>query len=230
MKRLTAATGAGVTVLALSLALVGCGSDDKASSSSSSDSASSTASSSAAAPTTSAPAAGAQKTISDYIAENKITEISMKRGDPGPNINVPLPDGWGAKQGALPAGTYGAIVDTRSAVPNNPPRILAVLSQLTGNVDPAEVLKYAPGELNNLPGFTGNPKGDPVKVSGYDAVQLGGNFADGDKKGTVSQKTVVIPVGDAVYVLQLNGFADESEAPALNDAMNIIGAQTVITP
>jgi hypothetical protein len=220
VKRLTAAIGAGVTVLALSLALVGCGSDDKTGS----------ASSSASSGSESTQAAGPQKTIADYIAEHKITQISVKRGDPGPNINVPLPADWQPKQGALPKGTYGAIIFTRSAVPANPPRILALLSKLTGDVDPAEILKYAPGELNNLPGYDGDKEGVPSKVSGYDAVQLGGTYLNKDKKGTIAQRTVVIPLADAVYVLQLNAISDESEAPVLNDAMTFIGDKTTITP
>ncbi|MET0703971.1 MAG: LpqN/LpqT family lipoprotein [Mycobacterium sp.] len=220
MKRLTAAIGTGVTVLALSFGLVGCGSDDKSSSSGS-------ASSSA---TESTEAAGPQKTIADYIAEKKITQIAVKRGDPGPNINVPLPADWQPKQGALPKGTYGAIVFTRSGAPNNPPRVLALLSKLTGDVDPAEILKYAPGELNNLPGYAGQKEGVPSKVSGYDAVQLTGSYLNKDKKGTISQRTVVIPLADAVYVLQLNGISDELETPVLNDAMTFIGDKTTITP
>jgi hypothetical protein len=220
VKRLTAAIGAGVTILALSFGLVGCGSDDKTTSSSSAPSSG----------TDSTEAAGPQKTIADYIAENKITQTNVKRGDPGPNINVPLPADWQPKQGALPKGTYGAIAFTKSATPNNPPRILALLSKLTGDVDPAEILKNAPGELNNLPGYDGDKEGVPSKVSGYDAVQLGGTYLDKDKKGTIAQRTVVIPLADAVYVLQLNAISDELEAPILNDAMKFIGEQTTITP
>ena len=233
MKRMKAATGAGIAVLTLSLALSGCSSDSKTASSSSESatSPSTEATTSAeASPTTSAPAKGTNKTIVDYIKENNITELGIKRGDPGPNINVPSPPGWAPKQGQLPPGTYGAIVYTKSAVPNNPPRILALLSKLTGDVDPAEILKYAPGELNNLPGFVGNSAGDAVQLSGYDAVQLSGTFDNAGKKGMVAQKTVVIPEGDALYVLQLNAFADESEAAILGDAMNVIDHQTTITP
>lgn len=223
-KRHRAAIGAGVTVLALSFGLVGCGSDDKSTSSSSA------ASSGTESPTTTAEAAVPHKTIADYIAENKISQTSINRGDPGPNINVPTPDGWQPMQGALPTGTYGAIVYTKSAVPNNPPRILALLSRLTGDVDPAEILKYAPGELNNLPGYAGNTEGDPSKVSGYDAVQVGGTYLDKTKRGMIVQKTVVMPVNGTVYVLQLNAISDASEAPILNAATDIIGKQTTITP
>jgi hypothetical protein len=229
MKKLTAATGAGITVVALSLALAGCGSDSKTETSTSSAASSSGASSSESSAAPSTAPAGPQKTISDYITENKIVEQTVKRGEAGPNINVPQPPDWQAKAGDLPKGTYAMIVDTKTAVPNNPPRILALLSRLSANADPAELLKYAPGELQNLPGFVETGQPQTTKLSGFDAVQLMGDYADGDKKGVVAQKTVVIPMNQNVYVLQFNGFADQSEVGALTDAMNIIDQQTKIT-
>ena len=231
MKRLTAATGGGIAVLALTFVLAGCGSDsDTDSSSSSASGQASSESSSEESPANAAPGSGKNKTIVDYIKENNIIEAPVKRGDPGPNINVPSPPGWAPKQGELPPGTYGAIVYTQSAVPTNPPRILALLSRLTGDVDPAEILKYAPGELQNLSGFVANSAGDTSKLSGFDAVQISGTYTDGDKKGMIAQKTVVIPQGGAVYVLQLNALSDESEAGILGDTMKVIDQQTTITP
>jgi hypothetical protein len=219
VKRLTAAIGAGTAILALSFGLVGCGSDDKTS----------TSSSAAPSGTESPTGSAAQKTIADYITENKITQTSVKRGDPGPNIIVPMPADWQPMQGDLPEGTYGAIVYTKSAVPANPPRVLALLSKLTGDVDPAEILKYAPGELNNLPGYAGSKEGQSSKLSGFDAVELGGSYMNKDKKGMIAQKTVVIPIANGVYVLQLNAISDEAEATVLNDAMKVISEQTTIT-
>jgi Probable lipoprotein LpqN len=234
MKRMTAATGAGITAIALSLALVGCGSDSKTASTTSSTASTSTSTttstttSTSAAPSTPA-AAGPNKTIQDYITQNKIVETEIKHGDPGPTINLPVPDGWETKDG-LPEAPYGAIVYKATAVPDNPPRILALLSKLTGNVDPEQILALAPGELKNLPGYDGATEGQRDKLGGYDAVQLGGTYTDGAKKGMVAQKTVVIPAADGIYVLQLNAFSDESEAGILGDATNVIDEQTTITP
>jgi hypothetical protein len=233
MRRLTAATGAGITAIALSLALVGCGSDSKTESTTSSKTSTSTSaaaptSTSAAASTTPA-AAGANKTIQDYITENKIVETQIKRGDPGPTINLPVPDGWESKDG-LQDAPYGAIVYKDSTVPDNPPRILALLSKLTGNVDPEQILALAPGELKNLPGYDGATEGQRDQLGGYNAVQIGGTYTDGSKKGMVAQKTVVIPAAGGIYVLQLNAFSDESEAGVLGDATNVIDEQTTITP
>jgi hypothetical protein len=234
MKRLTAAAGAGIAAFALSLALVGCGSDTKtesatSASSETSEASTSAATTSAAAPTTSAEAKGTNKTISDYIAENKIKETTINRGDPGPTVNLAVPPGWEKKDG-LPDAPYGAVIYPKSAVPSNPPRILALLSKLTGNVDPEQILTLAPGELKNLPGYDGATEGQRDKLAGFDAVQLGGTYTDGAKKGMVAQKTVVIPAKDGVYVLQLNAFGDESEAAILGDATNVIDQQTTITP
>jgi hypothetical protein len=234
MRRLNAAKSVGIATIALSLGLVGCGSDTKTESSTSASASTSTETStktttSKASPTTSAEAAAPNKTISDYVTENKIQETSIKRGDPGPTIELPLPPGWETKEG-LPEAPYGAIIFPQSTVPSNPPRILALLSKLTGDVDPEEILTLAPGELRNLPGFDGPPEGQRDQLGGFDAVQLGGTYTDGAKKGMVAQKTVVIPAEDGVYVLQLNAFADESEANILMDATSVIDEQTTITP
>ena len=35
----------------------------------------------------------------------------------------------------------------------DPPSIVAIMSKLTGNVDPAKIFEFAPGELKNLPGY-----------------------------------------------------------------------------
>lgn len=242
MNKLTAASGAGIAAVALSLALVGCGSDAKtqASPASSTTESSETSSgtstttpskalTSRTASTTPAEAAGPNETISDYITKNNIEETAISRGDPGPTIDLPVPTGWETKEG-LPEAPYGAIVYSDSTVPDNPPRILALLSKLTGDVDPEQILALAPGELKNLPGFDGAAEGQRDKLGGFDAVQLGGTYTDGPKTGMVAQKTVVIPAEDGLYVLQLNAFGDESEANVLMEATSVIDDKTTITP
>jgi hypothetical protein len=233
MRRLTAVTGVGIAVVALSL-LVGCGSDTKTetapSTSTSTTTSTETTKSSTAKAGPSAPAqTGTNKTIQDYIKENGIEETVIKRGDPGPQINLPVPEGWQATQ-ELPEAPYGAIVYQGSAVPDNPPRILAVVSKLTGNVDPEQILTLAPGELMNIPGYDGPTEGQRDTLGGFDAVQLGGNYDVNGKKGMIAQKTVVIPAQDGAYVLQLNAYSDESEAIILGDATNVVDEQATITP
>lgn len=233
--RLAAIAGAGLATIALTFALVGCGSNTK-------EGVPTTAEASAEVETTTAEESptektdlsgpeqtGTHRTIQDYVQENNIQETTIKRGDPGPTINLPVPDGWQRTE-EMPNAPYGAIVYQDTAVPDNPPRILALLSKLTGNVDPAEILALASGELNNIPGFDGSRDGERDSLGGFDAVQLGGSYEVDGTKGMIAQKTVVIPGQDGLYVLQLNAYSDESEAGILGDATSVVDDQTTITP
>jgi hypothetical protein len=234
---MTSAMKAGATaiaVVALGLALAGCGSDTKAAPSSSSASSSSessttkASSSSSAAPAT--PAAGKNETIADYIKENGITETPVKRGDPGtPAIDLPVPAGWQDAGAKTPAYAWGAIVFTDPAMAADPPSIVALMSKLTGNVDPAKVMEYAPGELKNLPGFDGGD-GNTSTLGGFDAYQIGGSYVKAGTKRMIAQKTVVIPGQDGVFVLQLNADGLEDQMGPLMDATAEIDEKTTITP
>lgn len=238
MRKLTTAAGAGIATVALSVALVGCGSATKTEEKKAETTSSSAQTTSSSATTTSKEAksgltgpeeTGTNRTIQDYLRENNIQSTPINRGDPGPAIDLPVPDGWEVKSG-LPEAPYGAIVYTASKVPDNPPRILAIFEKLTGNVDPQEILALAPGELNNIPGFDGPKEGQPSTLGGFEAVQLGGSYKVDGKTGRIAQKTVVIPGSDGLYVLQLNAYSSESEASILSDATDIVDEQTTITP
>jgi len=229
MKKTTAAATAGLAAIAMSISLVGCGSktETKTSSSSSSSSSSSTS----ASPTKSTEAEGAHKTIQDYIKTNNIVESQVNRGDPSaPTINLPFPAGWSDAGPQTPAWAYGAILLNKPEDPSDPPSIIAIVSKLTGNVDPAKILEYAPGEVQNLPGF--EPMGEPHKaqLSGFDAVEIGGTYMKDGKKRLIAQKTVVIPGQDGLYVLQMNADGLEGQEAALMDATSAIDEQTTITP
>lgn len=220
--------------VSLGIALTGCSSADKAatteSKTSSTTSTTSSASSTTSTTKSQAPKSnGERPTIQGYIAQNGITETPVRRGDPGPVIDLPVPDGWETTDKFADAAPYGAIVYTETAVPANPPRILAVLSKLTGNVDPQKVLDVASGELNNIPGFDGPSEGDRATLSGFEAVQLGGRYDTEGKQGMIAQKTVVIPGQDGLYVLQLNAYSDESEADILTAATDLVDEKTTIT-
>lgn len=222
-----------IAVAALGLALVGCGSDTKAgpsssSASSSSESSSTEPSSSSAAPAT--PAVGKNETIADYIKENGITETRVKKGDPGtPTLDLPVPAGWQDAGAKTPAYAWGAIVFTDPAMAADPPSIVALMSKLTGNVDPAKIMEYAPGELKNLPGFEGG-NGNSSTLGGFDAYQIGGSYVKGGVKRMIAQKTVVIPGQDGVFVLQLNADGLEDQMGPLMDATAEIDEKTTITP
>ena len=223
MRKLRAG-GIAILAVVLGLGLASCGSDEKK------DGASTSAQASSSAPsTTKAPYS---PTIPEYIKQNGITEAPVKRGDPGsPDIILPFPPGWEDIGPGTPAWAWGGIKFTGDpAVAQNPPTIIALLSKLTGNVDPAKILEFAPGEMKNLPGYEGDGVGSATKLSGFDAWQIGGTYIKNGVKHAVAQKTVIIPARDGVFVLQLNADGTEDQMGVLADATNIIDEQTKITP
>jgi hypothetical protein len=221
-----------VAAIAIGIGLSGCGSDTKSEPSTSTQtSTASPTTTSKAAPTSSAQASGPNKTIADYIKENGITETPVHRGDPGsPTINLPFPPGWEDAGSRTPEWAYTAMVSNDPAMAQDPPTIIALVSKLTGNVDPAKILEYAQGEIKNLPGYDGAQDGQPSTLAGFDATQIGGTYTRDGVKRAIAQKTVVIPGQDALFVLQLNADGTEDQMGALMDATGVIDAQTTITP
>ena len=65
-------------------------------------------------------------------------------------------------------------------------------------------------------------------LGGFQAWQLERHVSEGRQERTVAQKTVVIPAQGAVYVLQLNADALDSDQAPLMDATNVIDDQTTI--
>lgn len=225
-----------IAAIAIGIGLSGCGSDTKSESTTSKETtsaaASATTTTSKAAPAPAPPdAAGPNKTIVDYIKENGIVESPVHRGDPGaPTIDLPFPPGWEDAGNRTPEWAYGAIVSTDPAFAQNPPTIIALVSKLAGNVDPAKVLEFAPGEIKNLPGYEGAAEGTPSTLGGFDATQIGGMYTKDGVKRAIAQKTVVIPGQDGLYVLQLNADGTEDQMGPLMDATTAIDEQTTITP
>ena len=233
---MTTSRSAGVIAIAataLCLGLAACGSDTTSEPTTSAEatSATTTTTTTEAAPTTSAQASGPNPTIVDYIRDNGIVEAPVKRGDPGsPTIDLPFPPGWADAGANTPEWAYVAIVSSDPAMAEDPPTIIALVSKLTGNVDPAKVLEFAPGEIRNLPGYEGAEAGSPSTLGGFDATQLGGTYTKDGVKRAIAQKTVVIPGQDGLYVLQLNADGREDHMGALMDATSAIDEQTTITP
>ncbi len=169
-------------------------------------------------------------TIQQYIKDNGITSTPVRLGDPGaPKIVIALPQGWSDMGEGTPEWAYGAVQAGNSPNPDDPPTITVLLSKLTGDVDPAEILEYAPGELRSLPNFVAANQPITDKLSGFDAVQLAGFYERDGTQRTIAQKTVVIPATDAVYVLQMNADALKSDAIALIKATEVIDKETKIT-
>src|SRR6516165_1436192 len=163
MKHFTAATIA----VALGLALVGCGSSNKTSTSTSTSTSPSTSTTTST--TSATPGAHASPTIDDYLRDSHITETPIHHGDPGPNVDLPVPSGWQLNDNA---GTpYGGIILAQPANPSDPPTITALYSKLTGDVDQAKIIQYAPNELMGLPSYqgTGNGQASARRISGLAA-------------------------------------------------------------
>ena len=85
----------------------------------------------------------------------------------------------------------------------------------------------APNEVRNLPSFNG-PEPKPGKLSNFDSTQIGGTYVRDGKPRLIAQKTVVIPSGDAFYVLQLNADGLKEQAEALSLATEAIDNQATI--
>ena len=171
------------------------------------------------------------KTIQDYIKDNGITAVQVRRGDPGaPVIGLGLPRGWSDLGEETPEWAYAGAVYDKAVDPNDPPTIVVLLSKLTGNVDPAMVLEYAPGELLNMADYQPVAE-EKSKLGQYDAVQLAGLYTRDGKEASIAQKTVVINFGDdAVYVLQINVDGLDGDTETLARASAMVDGQTTINP
>jgi probable lipoprotein LpqN len=214
--RTWALTGAAAAATALAVVLSGCGSDSKTASSSSA-----APTTSNVAPTTAPPTAGSNPTIADYIKQNGITETGIKMGDPNaPTVNLPVPDGWRAlSQEDAPDYAYEAVVYSGPEFESDPPNIVALMSKLSGNVDPQKIIELAPGELKNLPDYKPSNEGQASTLGDHPAYVLGGTYTRDGTVRFIAQKTVVIPAPDGLYVLQLN-----VDGP--NEAGDVLGAAT----
>ena len=240
--KMTAISGATAIAATLAIVLSGCGGSDtktepNTKSSEKTTTSETTTTSAKAAPSTAkvAPrdedAAGPNPTIASYIAENKIQESPVKRGDPGsPTIDLPIPDGWEPAGENTPEWAYGAIIYTGPEAAEYSPSIVAIVSKLTGNVDPQAIIDLAPGELQNLQGWSAMNEGETSTLGDYPAYQLGGTWESEGQTKIVAQKTVVIPGADGLYVLQLNADGLENQAEIVGAATNVIDEQTTITP
>lgn len=188
----------------------------------------------AAAPAPEPPAGNPGKlpTLADYIRRGNITETPIMPGDPNaanaPVIKLPALPGWKDLGAAKPPGAWGAIIDGDPAFAADPPSIVVYYSRLQG-ADPAEVLKLAPNELRNLPGFKGADAA-PSMLAGFDAVEASGSYIRDGSTRMIGQKTVVIPSDDALYVLQINADGLRTQAAQLILATELINREAVITP
>jgi Probable lipoprotein LpqN len=226
------AGGIAVAAVAVGVTLAGCGTNTVAGTPTTATGAAGT-SETHSEPTkpNNTPASGHQYTIVDYIRDNSIVETPVHKGDPGtPSLSLPIPDGWEDATSSAPDWAWGAIVSTDPEFAADPPSIVTLMSKLTGNVDPAKILEYAPNEIRNLPGYENQGDGSAGQLSGFDSYQIGGTYVRDGATRLIAQKTVVIPGSDGLFVLQFNADGTEDQMGPLIEATSAIDEQTVITP
>ncbi|TFV61105.1 serine/threonine protein kinase [Mycobacterium sp. PS03-16] len=173
---------------------------------------------------------GRAYTIADYIRDNRIVEVPIKRETPGaPAVTLPVPPGWADAGPRAPSWAYSAMLFEGLPANIDPPTVITLMSKLTGDVNAAEITEYAPNELRNLPGFQAGG-GRPGKLSGFDMVQTDGTYERDGRRRAIWQKTVLIPVPQALYVLQINADALVEQTPLLTDVGGVVDRQTTIGP
>lgn len=233
------ASGIAVAAVALAISLAGCRSDkppDTSTSQSTESSATTTTTTANAKKglhdvTWPTDTAGPNYTIVDYIRDNNLVETAVHKGDPGtPVLDLPVPPGWSLAGDRTPDWAWGAIVSDDPEFAADPPSVIALMSKLDGNVDPAKILEYAPNEIKNLPGYEAMGDGSGSTLGGFQAFQFGGGYVRDGAKRVIAQKTVVIPAQSGLYVLQLNADGLEDQMSALLDATSVIDEQSTITP
>lgn len=229
MKKISAL--AGVCAVAAGLLLAGCGAKTETKTESGSSATTSSTSTSSTEASGSAAPSAVHKTIADYVTENKIVETAIKQGDPGPpSFQFPMPPGWRPAGNQKPDWAYGAIVYEKAQDPADPPFMTAIISRLSGNVDAAKILEYAPGLLQNLPGYEQDGEVQKSTLSGFEAIQFQASYQRENTRRYIAQKTAVIPEKDgSVVVLQLNADAPIGQDDVILEAAKVINAETKIT-
>lgn len=174
---------------------------------------------------------GANKTIADYLADNGLTQTPVRVGEPGtPVVTLPMPPGWSDAGPDTPPGVYGEMLYDNATNPDDVPFIDILMSRIDGDADPAQVLEYSTGELKNLPNYRVISEPSSAQLSGFEAVQLGGLYAENGEERIIAQKTVVIPSVNGLFVLQMNADGPKGDAPALQLATAMIDEQAKIVP
>lgn len=221
-----------IAAVALAIGLTACGSEDESAGASSvTTTTSETTSAPAESPTTGGAAASGM-TLDDYIAENDLVRTPVPRGVPGaPTIELPALQGWTDMGPDAPQDSYSALSFAGDPALTTPPAtLIARVFRLTGNVEPAKVLQYAPESLKTLPEFEGPEAGQSGQLSGFDAVTIGGLYVREGVPHMVAQKTVTVPGQDGLYVLQIDVEGPEDQAVPLMEATSAIDEQTRIIP
>lgn len=189
------------------------------------------ASSSEVPATSQTPVVSPAMTLDQYILANDITSSAVGKGEPGaPAIALPIPSGWEAAESRAPERAYDALVYTAHRTSLTPPTIVAFVSELSGDVDPALVLEYAANETRALPGFHAATERTISTLANYQATQVSGSYTKNGVKRLIEQTTVVIPTQDGLFVLKITTEGPEDLTVPLREANAAIDEHTTITP
>ncbi|MUL44357.1 hypothetical protein FZI85_16645 [Mycobacterium sp. CBMA293] len=231
--RTSAITGLVAAATALSVVLAGCDSAKGKTESSATPSSGAPTTAKAASDAGSDKAAdGPNPTIASYIKGHKITEQQVHRTDNGePKVDLPKPDGWRAGGDDNPPWAYDSIIYTGPVDSKDyAPSVVALLSKLVGNVDTKALMATAPGEIQNLAGFTASGPGTATTVRNYPAYRISGTWMSDGKPKFVAQETVIFPSDGATYVLQLNSDGSVNQTSIIQAATDAVAKQVTITP
>nr|MCH9722417.1 LpqN/LpqT family lipoprotein [Actinomycetes bacterium] len=98
--------------------------------------------------------------------------------------------GWALPGARKPDWAYGAIIYEKAKNPADRPFMTAIVNKLTGDVEAAKILGYAPGLLENLPGYQPDGEVDKTSLSGFDGIVFEGSYLQGDVRRYIAQLTV----------------------------------------
>ena len=155
-----------IAAVALGLSLAGCGSDTKsepsAKESATSSEATSTKTSAALHPPRRQPAATELHDRRLHPRQRHRRDTGQARGPRRTHHRPAVPTRMGGRGKPHPAVGLQRISRYRSSVCRKSAHRHRAGVQATGNVDPAKILEFAPGEIRNLPGYDGAKEGSPA--------------------------------------------------------------------
>jgi serine/threonine protein kinase len=187
---------------------------------------------------------GSYPTIATYLHEVNPNAAMTHRHDPGaPIITLPMPPNWSDAGAATRAFAYQTIVYRGPGAEGYAPSVTALMSKLGPGVDPQKIIDYAPGELNNMPGFVASDPGGMRTIDEHQAFRLVGTWnapavaappGPPDAAGVptiqrlIAQYTVLIEDRAGLYVLQINVDAAAGQNAIFDQICDAIGRDTKI--
>lgn len=184
---------------------------------------------------------GSYPTIATYLHEVSPNVAMTHRHDPGaPIITLPMPPNWSDAGAATRSFAYQTIIYRGPGAENYAPSVTALMSKLGPDVDPQKIIDFAPGELNNMPGFVASDPGGMRTIDGHQAFRLAGTWDAPAAAGTpelpgvpamqrlIAQYTVLIKDRAGLYVLQINVDAAAGQNAAFQQICDAIDRDTKI--